>query len=463
MNVDKFKNEVLIQQIGVVKGEFSMATEMSTHTAFDAPGTAVSNDTTYMYLPIEYTKEDTAILRELAAEYMEYATLPVQKKTAELWERVNDLESARPVVWHNELPWHELNADGELTNRTSTSFSRRIETELLRKIYLWKHMRADMVLEPVFYSPMIINNSGMGLSITEETVATDEESAIVSHKFIPQIITIEDTEKIKSPTVTLDKEKTQATCEAYQDILGSIMPVEIKGVQGFWFAPIDDVVQLMGTNELLLNVVMEPELVHASMKKIVNAYMEALDQYELLGCLGSNNLNYRIGSGAYGYSSKLPRNPMNGMRCTDIWGSSASQFFTSVSPDMQNEFSIAYEKPWLERFAYSYYGCCERLDQKIDVLKQIKNLRKISCSPWSDTEGMAEILGRDYVVSLKPSPACFAYDTFDEGAVRRDVGDKLDLLKNCNVEIIIKDVSTIRYDPSRLWRWIEIVMELCKR
>jgi len=463
LNVNKFKNEVLIQQIGVVKGEFSMATEMSTHTAFDAPGTAVSNDTTYMYLPIKYTKEDTAILRELAAEYMEYATLPVQKKTAELWERVNDLESARPVVWHNELPWHELNADGELTNRTSTSFSRRIETELLRKIYLWKHMRADMVLEPVFYSPMIINNSGMGLSITEETVATDEESAIVSHKFIPQIVTIEDTEKIKSPTVTLDKEKTQATCEAYQDILGSIMPVEIKGVQGFWFAPIDDVVQLMGTNELLLNVVMEPELVHASMKKIVNAYMGALDQYESLGCLGSNNLNYRIGSGAYGYSSKLPRNPMNGMRCTDIWGSSASQFFTSVSPDMQNEFSIAYEKPWLERFAYSYYGCCERLDQKIDVLKQIKNLRKISCSPWSDTEGMAEILGRDYVVSLKPSPACFAYDTFDEGSVRRDVGDKLDLLKNCNVEIIIKDVSTIRYDPSRLWRWIEIVMELCKR
>lgn len=446
-----------------VKGDKKMATELSTHTTFDAPGPAVSSDTTYSYLPIEYTQEDKAILRELAAEYMEYATLPVQKETARLWEKVNDLESARPVIWHNELPWHELNTEGELTNKTSTAFTRRIEDELLRKIYLWKHMPGDMVMEPVFYSPMVIYNSGMGLSISEETVATDAESEIVSHKFIPQIITIEDTEKIVTPKVTLDKEKTQATYEAYQDIFGNIMPVEIKGVQGFWFAPIDDVVQLMGTNELLLNVALEPDLVHASMKKIVDAYMGALDQYEALGCLGSNNLNYRIGSGAYGYSSKLPRGPMNGMKCADMWGASASQFFTSVSPDMQDEFSIYYEKPWLERFAYSYYGCCERLDQKMDVLKKIKNLRKVSCSPWSNTASMAEILGRDYVVSLKPSPACFAYDTFNEEAVRRDVGEKLDLLKNCNVEIIIKDVSTVRYDPQRLWKWVEIVTELCNR
>ena len=99
----------------------------------------------------------------------------------------------------------------------------------------------------------------------------------------------------------------------------------------------------------------------------------------------------------------------------------------------------------------------------MDVLKKIKNLRKVSCSPWSNTASMAEILGRDYVVSLKPSPACFAYDTFNEEAVRRDVGEKLDLLKNCNVEIIIKDVSTVRYDPQRLWKWVEIVTELCNR
>ncbi len=36
------------------------------------------------------------------------------------------------------------------------------------------------------------------------------------------------------------------------------------------------------------------------------------------------------------------------------------------------------------------------------------------------------------------------------------------VLKNCNVEIIIKDVSTVRYKPQRLWKWVEIVTELCR-
>ena len=75
-----------------------MATNMTSHEAFDSPGTSVSNDTAYQYLPVEYTREDREVIRRLAKEYMEYATLPVQKGTAALWGRVDGVESARPVV-----------------------------------------------------------------------------------------------------------------------------------------------------------------------------------------------------------------------------------------------------------------------------------------------------------------------------------------------------------------------------
>ena len=74
---------------------------------------------------------------------------------------------------------------------------------------------------------------------------------------------------------------------------------------------------------------------------------------------------------------------------------------------------------------------------------------------------MAEAVGRRYVVSLKPSPACFVTSTFDEELVRKDVSSKLAQLRDCNVELIIKDVSTVNHDPKRLWRWVEIVKELC--
>jgi len=51
--------------------------------------------------------------------------------------------------------------------------------------------------------------------------------------------------------------------------------------------------------------------------------------------------------------------------------------------------------------------------------------------------------------------------SFDEELVRKDVREKLNLLRDSNVELIIKDVSTVIYDPKRLWRWVEIVKELC--
>lgn len=435
---------------------------MSTHEGFDSPGTAISDDAVYMYLPVVYKEEDKKILRELAVQYMEYATLPIQEEKAHLWEKLNDLERVRPLLYHNELPWHEMNIGDELTLKTSTAFTQRIETELRRHIYLWRHMAADMVLEPVFYSPMIIHNSGIGLQIEEKTSATDADNNIVGHEFIPVIREESDLEKMKDPVVTVDREKTQETYEAYCDIFDGIMPVEIKGVNGFWYAPIDDVVMYMGTSELLDNLYMDPELVHASMKRLTDAYLVALDQYEKLGALGTNNKNYRVGSGAYGYSAKLGRGRAKGMHCNEMWGSCASQFFTSVSPAMQEEFCMQYEMEWLERHAFSYYGCCERLDHKMDILRKVKSLRKVSCSPWTRTEHMAEVLGRDYVVSLKPSPACFAFDTFEEEMVRKDVKGKLEILKDCNVELIIKDVSTIKYDPQRLFRWVEIVMELCE-
>ena len=32
----------------------------------------------------------------------------------------------------------------------------------------------------------------------------------------------------------------------------------------------------------------------------------------------------------------------------------------------------------------------------------------------------------------------------------------------CHVEFIMKDISTVRYKPERLWEWAEIAMEVCE-
>jgi len=56
--------------------------------------------------------------------------------------------------------------------------------------------------------------------------------------------------------------------------------------------------------------------------------------------------------------------------------------------------------------------------------------------------------------SHKPNPAVFAETTWNLGKARHDL-EVLDKAKahGCVVEVIMKDISTVRYEPQRLWEW----------
>jgi hypothetical protein len=83
-------------------------------------------------------------------------------------------------------------------------------------------------------------------------------------------------------------------------------------------------------------------------------------------------------------------------------------------------------------------------------------------SPWVDEERGAAEIGASYVYSRKPNPAFLAWDDFNEAAVREHLQTTVDTCARhgCPVELILKDISTVRYDPKRLWRWAEIAMEV---
>ncbi|MBT6628198.1 MAG: hypothetical protein HOB49_14355, partial [Gemmatimonadetes bacterium] len=108
------------------------------------------------------------------------------------------------------------------------------------------------------------------------------------------------------------------------------------------------------------------------------------------------------------------------------------------------------------------YGCCEPLHNKIDIIRSVPNVRKISMSPFVDVEVGAENIGADYVFSRKPSPALLAVESWDSTAVEQDLRETIDACErhNCPLELILKDISTVRYEPERLWEWAKIAGEL---
>ena len=47
------------------------------------------------------------------------------------------------MVMIDQIPWHEMDVDGELELQSEDPFCRGLETGLRRTLYRWRHMRAD--------------------------------------------------------------------------------------------------------------------------------------------------------------------------------------------------------------------------------------------------------------------------------------------------------------------------------
>ncbi|MCP4453824.1 MAG: hypothetical protein GY809_20375, partial [Planctomycetes bacterium] len=149
-----------------------------------------------------------------------------------------------------------------------------------------------------------------------------------------------------------------------------------------------------------------------------------------------------------------------GLSPKQMWGCSNAQIFSEVSPSMHWAFALEHDMRWLERWGLNYYGCCEPLHQKVDILKKIPRLRKISLSPWCDFATMLEAFGDSVVYSVKPSPAILAEETWQPERARQAIRHILDLAQGrAPIEFIMKDISTVRYQPKRLWDWSKVVME----
>jgi hypothetical protein len=409
-------------------------------------------------------ESDRSLLRNLARDLAEIAALDVHQQTIANWKRLNMLQPGKPMVYIYQEPWHELDVDGELTLLCQDDFNRSIEQQLRRTLYHWRHLRGDMVILPQFINPYVIRDSGYGLDEDVDIVRTDDSNDVVSRHYHVRIRSEADLDLIKTPVVSHDIVATRRNADRLNDLFGDILPIVTCGVGYQSYAPWDWLVRLWGVQEALVDLVERPALVHAAMERLTNAVMTQLDQLESQNLLTLSNTNI-TGQGGLGYTDVLPQPGFDPayIHPRDMWGGAMSQIFSAVSPAIHEEFALQYEARWLKRFGLCYYGCCDPLDWKVPMLKRnLPNLRKISMSPWVDVERGARAIGADYVFSYKPSPAVLAGDEWHPEQVRADLTRVLEITRGCYVELILKDISTVRYQPQRLWEWAEIARQVAE-
>ena len=73
-------------------------------------------------------------------------------------------------------------------------------------------------------------------------------------------------------------------------------------------------------------------------------------------------------------------------------------------------------------------------------------------------------MGADYVLSRKPNPASVAEPHLDEEELRKDILETLTLCRENNTpcDFVLKDISSVCYNPENLTRWEQVVMETVK-
>jgi hypothetical protein len=404
--------------------------------------------------------KDRQVLRELARQVAEIAALPQQQETIRLWKALNGLRPVRPMVMIDQIPWHEMDVNGELAPACEDEFCRKIETRLRRTLYSWKHMRADMVVEPFVDLPKAISGWDFGIHTVDERAVSDPQNDVVGHGYVDQVKTEEDVEKIHTPRIQHDPDATARARSRAEDLLGDLLQVRMCGA-GAAFPAWDLIVMWHGPGNVLLDLADRPEFMHKLMGRVTDAYHGMLDQLEAQGLLTAGQSTIHC-TGAW--TDELPAAGFDPQRprAKDIWTFGMAQIFSTVSPRMHQEFELAYAERWYRRFGLVYYGCCEPLHDKIDLIRKMPHVRKISISPWADVVKAAERIGRDYVLSRKPSPALLARDSWDPRLVESDLGQTLTecARHGCPVELILKDISTVRYQPQRLWEWADLAMRL---
>ena len=112
-----------------------------------------------------------------------------------------------------------------------------------------------------------------------DVVRTDAASDIVSRHFHKQIHDFADLEKIRMPVVTHNEQATEYSYAAMCELYGDILPVRKVGQTHIWFTPWDYLIRWWGIEEAMLDMFERPDLVHAAVERMVDAWMVELDQF----------------------------------------------------------------------------------------------------------------------------------------------------------------------------------------
>lgn len=387
-------------------------------------------------------------LRELGKRYQELAASPVMEQRAELWLRHNDGDrSCSPVIIEIDSFLDSLLPELRCTD----PFHRELEQLMLQEIVRAEEVGDDRVIPGKLQLPKRIHFRHLDY-VPKVTFASQ-------YGFHPEpVITDieEDLGKLKRSVYSYDPAEDRERLERASEIL----PTELVNRSMDWLLVYTKyVVDMMGMEPWFYAMFDSPDKVHELMEFLRTDLEDYILWQQEQGLLTANNGNHYAGSGSYGFTETLTGEPV----LSQMWGNMNSQESVSISPEMFGEFVYPYYEKTARLFGKVYWGCCEPVD-KIwdDYISHMPNLAKVSISAWCNEEFMGERLaGSNVIYSRKPSPNFVGVpEVFDEEAFADHIRKTARAARDCNLEIIMRDIYTLKGDRRRAKRAVDIARSI---
>ncbi len=417
--------------------------------------------------------KEIAALRTLAARWMEHAANPIMTVRRRQWRAIKDLKMEKPVILVETCMLSDYIGQDELV--CQDPYLRNVEKSLFEIVRHADEIGDDIVVDPYFCVPWELEMSDYGVPIVA-THATSSDGSDIGYTFNFGVQSEADVARLHRRERRVNRALSWQRQELLEDIFGDILPVRLGGYDPFnenpgykpWLGNLFvgltmDLFKLVGNNNLLYWVYDKPDLIRQLMELFRDDRKAHFQFMEREGLLLQNTDTWMPCPGSYGFVSDLPEPAEDGqnVRLRDCWVWLDSQESAPISPRMFNELFLPYIAEVAQPFGLAYYGCCEGLHDRFPYIeKAVPNLRAVSVSGWSNPFQMAELLGKKYVYSRKPTPAYISGKYPDWELLEKDMRDTFTAAKDCNLELCFRDIYTVDGDRSRLARWVQMTRAL---
>ncbi len=415
--------------------------------------------------------KDRRVLRDLAKRHMEIVNAPEMPERKRQWKALHSLRPERPMLIF-EPYW----LDGFLDDyevKCGDKALQPVEQKFMYTIKQYELMGDDIVFEPYFrlgWTGPQIHSTGTdyGEIKIEEHFAQTPGLAYLANFPIQKP---DDIKKLTPRTFEVVEEPVVTMKDKLEDIFGDILPVKLENFDNFspdignkpfignnFIGITWTLFKLIGAEAMMMWPYDHPNELRALLDFLLDDKKRFFQFMLDNGYLTLNTDNQFAGPSCYGYVDDLPEyGTKQDIGFEDLWTWAESQESESISPEMYSEWYLPYIAELANMFGLSYYGCCERIDDRFNAIeKAIKNLRIFSVSGWTNYARAGELLGKKYVFSRKPIPAYISSPSADWDAIKNEARETWNAAKNGCLEIIFRDVYSRHCTPERAGEWIKI-------